>query len=137
MTMKLKRVLFTLAATLGLLAPASIPAIVSAEAVDIDNNLCAGADFNPDGDCATADTASSGSDVQSIIASVINIFSLVVGVIAVIMIIIGGVKYITSGGDAGNVTGAKNTILYAIIGLVIVALAQTIVFFVLNQATGL
>jgi len=48
------------------------------------------------------------------------------------MIIFGGFKYITSGGDAGGVTGAKNTILYAIVGLVIVALAQVIVRFVIG-----
>ena len=74
--------------------------------------------------------------VNGIIRLVINIFSLIVGVIAVIMIIIGGLKYITSGGDSGNVTGAKNTILYAIIGLVIVALAQIIVRFVLQKVTS-
>ena len=68
-----------------------------------------------------------------LIASIINILSLVVGVVAVVMIIIGGFKYITSGGDSGNVTGAKNTILYAVIGLVIVALAQIIVRFVLDR----
>lgn len=74
--------------------------------------------------------------VDDIIRLVINIFSLIVGVISVIMIIIGGLKYITSGGDSGNVSGAKNTILYAIIGLVVVALAQVIVRFVLEKATG-
>ncbi len=71
--------------------------------------------------------------VNNIIKLVINIFSLVVGVISVIMIIVGGLKYITSSGDSGNVTGAKNTILYAIIGLVVVALAQVIVRFVLAK----
>jgi hypothetical protein len=49
------------------------------------------------------------------------------------MIIIGGFKYITSGGDSNNVSSAKNTILYAIIGLIIVALAQTIVRFILGR----
>ena len=58
---------------------------------------------------------------------------LVVGVIAVIMIIIGGLRYITSGGDSNNTKGAKDTILYAIIGLVVVAMAQVIVKFVLNK----
>ncbi len=71
--------------------------------------------------------------VNNIIKLVINIFSLVVGVISVIMIIIGGLKYITSSGDSTNVQGAKNTILYAIIGLVVVALAQVIVRFVLAK----
>jgi hypothetical protein len=57
-------------------------------------------------------------------------------VVAVIMIIVGGLKYITSGGDSGNITSAKNTILYAIVGLIVVALAQIIVRFVLERATA-
>jgi hypothetical protein len=73
------------------------------------------------------------TSVDSVIKTVINILSLVVGVVAVIMIIIGGLKYITSSGDSNNVSSAKNTILYAIIGLVIVALAQVLVRFVLDQ----
>ena len=80
-------------------------------------------------------TQPAGDRVGEIIRIVINIFSLVVGVIAVIMIIIGGLKYITSGGDSVNVTSAKNTILYAIVGLIIVALAQIIVRFVLAKVT--
>ena len=56
-----------------------------------------------------------------------------VGIIGVIMIIVGGFRYITSGGNDQNVASAKNTILYAIIGLVIVALAQLIVKYVLNR----
>ena len=86
--------------------------------------------------CATADEAGTGDKLNGIIKLVINIFSLVVGVVAVIMIIIGGLKYITSGGDSGNVTGAKNTILYAVIGLVVVALSQFIVRFVLAKVTA-
>jgi hypothetical protein len=74
--------------------------------------------------------------LNALIATIINIFSVVVGVVAVIMIIFGGFRYITSGGDSGNVTNAKNTILYAIVGLIIVALAQFIVKFVLNKATA-
>lgn len=73
--------------------------------------------------------------IDAIITQAINILSLVVGVTAVVMIIIGGFRYITSGGDSGNVTSAKNTILYAIIGLVVVALAQVIVRFVVLRAT--
>ncbi|CAN5657901.1 hypothetical protein BH23PAT2_BH23PAT2_06010 [soil metagenome] len=71
--------------------------------------------------------------VNSAVAKAIDIFSYIVGVISVIMIIIGGLKYITSSGDPSNVTSAKNTILYAVIGLVVVALAQVIVIFVLDK----
>jgi hypothetical protein len=52
------------------------------------------------------------------------------------MIIFGGLRYITSGGNDSSVTGAKNTILYAIIGLIIVALAQVLVRFTLNKVTN-
>jgi Flp pilus assembly pilin Flp len=67
------------------------------------------------------------------VAFIINVFSWIIGAVSVIMIIYGGFRYITSGGDSNGVTAAKNTILYAIIGLVIVALAQIIVNFVLNK----
>jgi Type IV secretion system pilin len=73
--------------------------------------------------------------VASIIRTVINVASAIVGAVSVVMIIIGGFKYITSGGDSNNVSGAKNTILYAIVGLVIVAFAQIIVQFVLERST--
>jgi hypothetical protein len=74
--------------------------------------------------------------LNALIATIVNLFSVLVGVIAVIMVIVGGFRYVTSGGDSGNVSSAKNTILYAIVGLVIVALAQFIVKFVLAKATG-
>ena len=51
------------------------------------------------------------------------------------MIIIGGFRYIISSGDSGQITSAKNTILYAIVGLVIVLFAQLIVRFVIGSAT--
>ena len=63
---------------------------------------------------------------------VTNIVLYIVGVIAVIMLIIGGIKYVVSGGDAKKVTDAKNTVLYAIIGLVIAFLAFAIVNFVIS-----
>ncbi len=133
--MKIKRIMFTLAASLGLLLPAAVPAIVSAQAIN--DQICNGAQLNPNANgCSSNDITSAGDNVGTVITNGINLFSLIVGIIAVIMIIIGGVKYITSGGDAGNVTGAKNTILYALIGLVIVALAQTIVYFVLNKTSN-
>lgn len=61
-----------------------------------------------------------------------NTVLMAVGLISVIMLIFGGLRYITSGGDAKKVTDAKNTILYAIIGLVICVLSYAIVNFVLS-----
>lgn len=81
------------------------------------------------GDCAQ----NAESSVGSIIKQAINVLSILIGVAAVIMIMIGGFKYITSNGDANSIQSAKNTILYALIGLVVVALAQTMVIFVLKK----
>lgn len=61
-----------------------------------------------------------------------NTILYIVGIVAVIMLIIGGIKYVISGGDSKKVTDAKNTVLYAIIGLVISFLAFAIVNFVVS-----
>lgn len=66
-----------------------------------------------------------------IFRQVTNVILYIVGIIAVIMLIIGGIKYVVSGGDAKKVTDAKNTVLYAIIGLVVCFLAFAIVNFVI------
>jgi hypothetical protein len=112
--------------------------LVSAQQVtqDIQNGLCAGSDLNfsdnpPPNSC---NKSSNGvNKVNHILRHIVNLLSAIVGVVAVIMIIVGGFRYITSGGNDTSVTGAKNTILYAIIGLIIVALAQVIVRFVLDK----
>lgn len=124
------------AATL-LLVPLAVPAIASAASADIQNNLCGAANslqVSSDGGCAGTST---GTDqINKFITEIVNVFSIIVGVVAVIMIIVGGFRYITSGGDSNNISSAKNTIIYAIIGLIIVALAQFIVQFVLNKVTN-
>ena len=61
-----------------------------------------------------------------------NTLIYIVGVIAVVMLVFGGIKYVISGGDAKKVTDAKNTVLYAIIGLVIAFVSYAIVTFVIS-----
>lgn len=96
--------------------------------------LCSGVNLDIGSGCDQLDENGLGK-FNDIIRRIINLLSIIVGVVAVIMIIIGGLRYITSGGSDTSVTGAKNTILYAVIGLVIVALAQVLVRFVLRQVT--
>lgn len=69
----------------------------------------------------------------SIFNTITNILLFLIGAVSVIMLIIGGVRYVVSGGDQGAVTSAKNTILYAIIGIVIAFLAFAAVRFVTDQ----
>lgn len=70
-----------------------------------------------------------------VITTITNTLLFVVGALAVIMIIVGGIRYATSGGNASNVTAAKNTILYAIVGLIIAFLAFAAVNWVLSAIT--
>jgi len=65
-------------------------------------------------------------DILEVVFKVINWILLVVGAAAVLFLIIGGFRYITSAGNETQVEGAKNTMTYAIIGLVIVLLAYVI-----------
>lgn len=83
-----------------------------------------------------ASTKKPGTTISETLATVLNVLSIVIGIVAVVMVIIGGFKYITSAGDSGKTASAKNTILYAVIGLVIVIFAQIIVNFVINAADG-
>ncbi len=66
----------------------------------------------------------------SVFKRVSNIMLFIIGAIAVIMLIFGGIRYVVSGGDQNQVTAAKNTILYAIIGIVVALLAYAAVNFV-------
>lgn len=138
MIQKIKMLLLSLSAVFIIGAPALLPATVGATD-QIQNGVCTGANTlqvteTPTSQCPSGPDQT--NKVNQIITDVINVFSVVVGIVAVIMIVYAGFKYITSGGAQEKVTSAKNTILYAIIGLVIVALAQIIVKFVLNKATA-
>ena len=85
-------------------------------------NLCSGA--------AAGGGAGCGTNLSGDIASVTQTLLVVAGAIAVIIIIFGGIMYITSTGDSARVKQAKDTILYAIIGLVVTIVAFAIVHFV-------
>lgn len=94
------------------------------------SEACAGTHLSgpaTNADCSDADETTLSQTIQN----GINFVSIVVGIIAVVMIIIGGIRFVVSNGDSAKVSTAKNTIMYALIGLILVALAQVIVKFVL------
>jgi hypothetical protein len=73
--------------------------------------------------------------INHLLKVVLNILSAIAGLIAVIMVIIAGIKFSTSGGDGQKLASAKGTLIYAIVGLVVVALSQIIVHFVIGNVT--
>jgi len=99
-----------------------------AQTSDAKSQVCQGVNLTGSGGCGGGTT-----EITKIIRVVINILSIIAGVAAVIMIIVGGLKYITSGGDSSSIASAKHTLIYALVGLIIVALSQFIVQFVLGK----
>lgn len=69
---------------------------------------------------------------DSLFTTIINVMLFIIGAISVVMIIIGGIRYAVSSGNSTSVTGAKNTILYAVVGLIVAFLAFAIVNWVLK-----
>lgn len=79
------------------------------------------------GDCV------GGQGISSVFETVTNILLFLVGAVAVIMIVIAGFRFVTANGDQNAVTGARNTILYAVIGIIVAFLAYAAVRFVVRQ----
>ncbi|MET0779278.1 MAG: hypothetical protein ABWY71_00430 [Candidatus Saccharimonadales bacterium] len=134
----MKKMIVAFALVVGMLAPAAalvaLPAPAYADAFSSSNaksQACSGiSGAEAAGQCTTT-----GKSVDDIIKSIVNFMSALIGVVAVVMVMVGGFKYVTSGGDASKAGAAKSTLTYAIIGLVIVAMAQFIVQFVFKEVT--
>lgn len=124
MKTRLKQFLATLVVALGI---AAVP-VVPAAAINVDplQGVCeSGASSQV---CDKKD-----DNITDVIITVINVLLFLVGVISVIMIIIGGIRFATSAGDSGSVTAGKNTIMYAVIGLVVAFFAYAIVNWVIKR----
>ena len=130
------KLLKTLGLTAALLAVFNLfPAFVSAQEV-IDPELCR---QNPNATLCEANRDPQDRNNNSlfgpsgVLTKAAQLLAVVVGVAAVIMIIIGGLQYVLASGDPSNIQNAKNTIFYAIVGLLVAALAQGIIAFVLKR----
>lgn len=125
-----KRIALTLAFAFGLVGVTSavVPASTASAAACSGSALsCAKQGYNAGGG-----SSNSGS-LQGFIHKIVNLLLYILGSIAVIVIVIGGIRYTTSAGDQSQMTAAKNTILYAVVGLVVAVLAYAIVNFVLTS----
>ena len=91
-------------------------------------SLCKGAQGTGGADCS-----GTGPSLMETIGSITNILLYLAGAIAVVMIILGGIRYATSQGDQNGITSAKNTVLYAVIGLIVTIVSYAIVNFVITK----
>jgi hypothetical protein len=116
---------------------ALIPVFALATAVGV-APMALALDCSTPQDCATqgvgsADTGGNNTSAGDIIKNIVNILLFIIGAVSVIMIVIGGFKYVVSNGDSSAVKGAKDTIFYAVIGLVVAILAYAVVNWVIQQ----
>jgi hypothetical protein len=103
----------------------------AANAVDT-TSACEGVGLTT-GEAGCGDAATAKSDIGSVVKTIVDILSIIVGAASVIVIIISGLRFITSGGDSSRVASSRNTLLYAVVGLVIVLFAQVIVRYVVTE----
>lgn len=87
------------------------------------------------GDMTDGKCVAGGPSINKAVKIIINTLSVIVGVVSVIMLIYGGFKYVTSAGDSSATKSAQNTIVYALVGLIVALLAQVIAQFVLSKLT--
>ena len=125
MRKKLQLFIAALAVTLGVSGAVLAPATTSA--------CKSPADCVKDGVNKAGGSASKTTDAGEIIQTIVRVLLFLIGAVSVIMIIIGGFRYVISQGDSGAVTSAKNTILYAVIGLIVAIFAWAIVDFVIDN----
>jgi cytochrome bd-type quinol oxidase subunit 2 len=121
MMKQFKLAMATFALLVGVLAVASPPA----GAINVFKDCPAGSQSSV--------CAGKNETVNKPVQTVINVLLFVVGVLSVIMIIVGGIRYVISNGDSSRITSAKNTVQYAVVGLVVALLAYSIVNFVVAR----
>ncbi|MEK9195826.1 MAG: hypothetical protein AAB914_00500 [Patescibacteria group bacterium] len=92
---------------------------------------CKGVELDNSSGANCGDKAS--SDTQKTLETVINIMSAVGAVIAVIVLIVNGIKLVLSSGDSGRVSTARSGIIMAVVGLLVIAVAQTLVKFIIGK----
>lgn len=130
---KLKLLFATISSAVVLSVPLLIVSPVHAALFDRSaTQACQGASLS-DQPC---NQTKATSTINNVLTVALNMLSILVGVAAVIVMIISGLRLILSQGDSNTISSSRNAILYAIVGLVIVALAQIIVHFVLARVSG-
>lgn len=114
--------------------------VLTMAALSLASIVFAPVSFAFDGTMQDGADAAKGTDhavdlfgASGIFTTMTNVLLFIVGAISVIMVVIGGLRYVLSGGNSSNITTAKNTILYAIVGLIVSLLAYALVNFVITS----
>ncbi len=132
MKLSIKQKLLSLLAVPVLMAGfVAVPAFAATTDLSLSNgaNSAQGTDQSP---CLFGTEGVACDGKTPVFKTITNVLLFVIGAVSVIMLVIGGIRYTVSAGDSSAVTGAKNTILYAIVGIVVALLAYAVVNFVIG-----
>lgn len=121
---KLRIIFASLFALLVLFAPVSAIAWSLTDGID-----CT---VNSDAAACHVDGSDPVTGPAGLLVDIAWVVSYVAGAAAIILILVGAIRYMTSGGDPGSVKKAKDSVLYALIGVVVVVIARTLIFFVVS-----
>lgn len=109
-----------------------LPAVPALAATDVFQGACSGTGSSNSAACqAKGDDPLTGPN--GIITRATRLVGYITGVAAIIIMIVGGFMYVTSDGDSSKISNAKNTVIYAFVGLIIVIAAQAIIVFILSR----
>jgi len=124
--------------TVGLAVAMSRPA----QAFDLFGQACSANSNNNSQNSSVCQSSGSSQNASGdnslygkngVLTKAIVILDILIGIIAVIMVIVGGLKYVLSGGDSNQTNSARDTILYAVIGIVVAVMGRAIIIFVINR----
>ena len=130
---KFKHLALSLVLSLGIFVPTATLLNTSFVGASASSDLICGGVNTESGGTAECNGDAAGEQVSSLLKTGITIFQAIIGIIALFVLMVGGLGYVTSGGDTSKTKTAKDRILYAVIGLVVVGLSQVIVQFTLNR----
>lgn len=128
-----------LIAILLLALSAFVMPVVNVSAAEVGNDPACSSDKLTDKEALAAAGCPTGEEdakIGDVAKNIINVVITVLGLVAVLFVVIGGVNYTTSQGDPQKTKKARDTILYAILGVILAVLAYTIVNFVISGITG-
>ena len=125
----MKKILLTFAILMGALfiTPTAVYA-----GTDVFNEACNNKSGANSAVCSGVSGANPVTGQNGVLIKVSRIIAIIAGITAVIMMMVGGFMFITSAGDAGKATSGRNTIIYAFVGLLVIALSQAIITLFVN-----
>ena len=124
--------IFTKILTAGMLMVGLLGVLTPAVSAANGINICSG-ENGGDKSVYCQNRGSGETQVNGIIKTIVEVLLTAVGAISIIMIVIGGIMFALSSGDAQKAAKARNTVLYAVVGLAVSLFASAIVNFVFNR----